>query len=41
MVIPGKGMTTSRYLSTKIPNKKQKSSISITDIINQDFSKFL
>ena len=37
----GKGVTTSLDLSTKSPNKKQKARVAITDIINQDFSKFL
>ena len=34
-------MTTSLNLRTKIPNKKQNGRISITDITNQDFIKFL
>ena len=41
MVISGKGMTASLVLRTKIPNKKQRVRISITDITNQDFRKFL
>ena len=41
MGISGKGTNTSLYLSTKTPNKKKKSSITITEITNQDFSKFL
>ena len=34
-----KGMTAFLDLRTKIPNKKQSSRFSITDIINQDFRK--
>ena len=41
MQISGKGVTTSLTPSTKSPNKKKKSRIAITDITNQDFSKFL
>ena len=41
MDISGKGMTTSLALRTKTPNKKQKASISITDITNHDLRKFL
>ena len=37
----GKGMTNSLNISTKIPNKKQKSRLSINDITNQDFRNFL
>ena len=40
MVISGEGMTTSLALRTKIPNKKQKARIAITDITNHDFRKF-
>ena len=41
MVIPGKELTASIALRTKNSNKKQKSSFNITDIINQEFRKFL
>ena len=41
MVIPGKDLTTSLTLRTKIPNKKQKARISITDITNHYFRDFL
>ena len=39
--IPGKGLTTSLYLSTKGSNNKQKAMFSITDINNQDFRNLL
>ena len=38
---PGKGVTTSLNLITKISNKKQNTRFSITDITNQDFRKLL
>ena len=38
---PGKGRTTNLHRITKIPNKKQKARLTITDITNQDYSKFL
>ena len=41
MRISGKGLTTSLTLRTKIPKKKQHSSIASTDITNQYFRKFL
>ena len=41
MGIPGKCLTTSQALRTKIPNKKQKARFAITDINKQDFSKLI
>ena len=41
VVRPDTGLTTYLDLRTKIPNKKQKTRFAITDITNQDFSKFL
>ena len=41
MGISGKGVTTSLDLSTKTPNKKQKSRNAITDITLQYFRKLL
>ena len=41
MGIPGKGLTTSMDLSTKMSNNKQKARFSITDIPNQDLSNLL
>ena len=41
MGILGKGLTTSLSLRIKNPNKKQKLSFAITDIINQYFRKLL
>ena len=38
---PGKGLTTSLYLRSKVPNKKQKARFSITDITEQDFRKLI
>ena len=40
LVRPGKMMTTSLALKTKIPNKKQKARFPITDITKQVFRKF-
>ena len=40
MGIPGKGMTNSLDLSSKMLSNKQKSSFAITDINKQDFIKF-
>ena len=37
----GKSLTTSQALSTKIPNKKQKARIAMTDITKQDFTNWL
>ena len=41
MGISGKGINNYLTLRTKIPNKKQKSRIAITDINNHDFRKFI
>ena len=41
METPGKVLTTSLDLRTEIPNKKQKVRFAITDMTNQDFSKFI
>ena len=41
MVISGKGLITSLTLRTKIPNKKQKAFISITDNNNHNLSKLI
>ena len=38
---PGKGLTTSMDLRTKIPNKEKKARFDITDITNQGFRNFL
>ena len=41
MGIPGKGLTTSLYIRTKIPNKKNKAWFAIIDINHQDLSNLL
>ena len=41
MVLKGKGLTTSLFLSTKMSNKKQRGYFAITDITNKFFRKFL
>ena len=41
MVRSGEGMNTSLALRTKIPDKKQKARIDITDITHNDIRKFL
>ena len=41
MGIPGKGLTTSLDISTKMPYKKQQAGFSITAINNQDIREFL
>ena len=41
MWIPGKDLTTSLSIRTKIPNKKQNARFTITDINNQDLRKLI
>ena len=41
MVRPGKGLTTSLFISKKWPNRKEKEGFTITDFTKQDRSNLL